>query len=273
VLEDAQPQGERKPGGVAANAPASFIDVDDGGVAQGEEQLRVERQMGFGHALVCPGQGSAGDGQAKGALKKAGDFGIGDAQVMLGFGGQGQGARAEHDVRCAEGIRVLEGVMSLEMPATSPALPDMDMELGRHRFDGGQIDLVLRCHTRFGHLPPAAGAGGRQGGVVAGVNLGWDREGAKGAQVADFAAGAFGVGLGRPFGKGRGLTLPSPLRFFELPLQASHFVLRLVQLALELHILGRQVRPGVEQFKPRLVASCNVDWHSAAIRCKILATR
>lgn len=107
-IDDVQGEGlggkDPQPGRVAADAPAGFVDAHGLGQPKGEDHLDIHAEIDLGHALVGADEGGAADGEAKGDLKEAGDFGVRHAQVVFRFGGQGEGAWAEREIGRAERV-------------------------------------------------------------------------------------------------------------------------------------------------------------------------
>jgi hypothetical protein len=98
---------------------------------------------------------------------------------------------------------------ALDALAATTATADMDVELAE---DGsaGDFGLVLPGHLCLADLRAAVRASIRQGRLVGFIDLGGvGRQAVAVAAVSStaFAAGLFRLGLGRPLGEGRGLTL------------------------------------------------------------------
>ena len=98
------------------------------------------------------------------------------------------------------------------------AMPDMDVELGDDGFNRSRnIFLVLGLDGFFDDRSATRGTVcGEDGFQSAGDPF---RRGAMHRQMTPLATWGLGCGFGRPFGKGRGLTLAAPLRFLQFLFQ------------------------------------------------------
>ena len=110
-------------------------------------------------------------------------------------------------------------------PATTPqALADVDVELPADR-PARDLGLELLGAVGLDQAPRAVRAGVGQTGFVDLVDLvgrGWRPMAVLAMLVARFAPGALGVGLGRPFAEGGGLTLGGAAGLLKFRAEARH---------------------------------------------------
>jgi hypothetical protein len=108
-------------------------------------------------------------------------------------------------------------VAALDPTPASAAPADVNVELTVDRLTGN-LDLVLAINVGWVNEAAAVRASIRQGHLMDFVDLfgrGREAMGLAAVAGAGFAARLLGLGLWRPFGEGRGLTLAGALLLFE----------------------------------------------------------
>ena len=166
--------------------------------------------------------------------------------------------------RGTERVRSLQFVVALGGLAAFDATTQMHVELAVNRL-AGNLGLELFANFGLDDVALAMRAGVGEFRFVALVDLVGRRRRAMavGAVLfARFAAGCFGLGFGRTFAEGRGLTLPGAKGLFEL---AAEFGV----LGFESGVsLGEFAAPGARGSVPDLMLATR-----AAFSCASFATR